>query len=223
MAMKNLSAIVYTRLSERILRWDYLPGHRFTEEGLCEEFKVSRSPVREALHMLAEGGLIEKKPNSGYSVRHVDFREMEELYELRLAIEEFAVSRISTKAVDESRLEELKAWWHDLRSRLPETAGLVPAADEQFHEALAALTGNASLVRALEDIDSRIHFVRLADFSNEKRVATTCDEHLELLEAILAQDPARALDALRRNIEGGRASVEHAIKEALVHAYRRHE
>jgi DNA-binding GntR family transcriptional regulator len=217
----NLSQSVYTQLSERILRWDYLPGHRFTEEGLCDEFKVSRSPVREALYMLAEGGLIEKKPNLGYSVRHLDLKEIEELYELRLALEEFVVARLCRDGMDEGRLATLIAWWTELRDRLPATTEVVPAEDERFHESLSNETGNETLVRALRDIDRRIHFVRLADFSSGERVLSTCVEHLELLEAIRRRDAGGALEILRRNIEGGRSSVERAIKEALVHAYRR--
>ena len=52
----NLSTDVFSVLKERIIRWEYAPGHRFTEEGLCDEFGVSRSPVREALRMLVETG-----------------------------------------------------------------------------------------------------------------------------------------------------------------------
>ncbi|MDQ2691396.1 MAG: GntR family transcriptional regulator, partial [Chloroflexota bacterium] len=50
----TLSTDVFSTLKERIIRWEYAPGHRLTEERLCEEFGVSRSPVREALRMLVE-------------------------------------------------------------------------------------------------------------------------------------------------------------------------
>jgi DNA-binding GntR family transcriptional regulator len=219
-AEQNLSESIYVRLSERILRRDFLPGQRFTEEALCEEFGVSRSPVREALHMLAEGGLIEKRPKLGYSVRLLDFKEIDELYDLRLALEEFVVARICRQGMDEGKLDLLLQWWSDLRDRLPETANLMPAADEEFHETLSTLVKNDALVKALHDIDRRIHFVRLADITSNDRAVATCLEHIELLGAIRDRDVDRALKVLRRNIEGGRSSVERAIKEALAHAYR---
>lgn len=220
MAEKNLSENIFALLSERILRWDFLPGYRFTEEALCEEFGVSRSPVREALNMLAEKGLVEKRPKLGYSVRLLDFREINELYDVRLALEEFVVARITMKDVDLGELGGLLDEWSSLQAGLPGTAELVPAADERFHEALSTLTRNETLVRALKDIDRRIHFVRLADFSRSERVLATCVQHLEILHAIRDRDTPRALEALRLNIEGGRSSVERAIKEALAHAYR---
>jgi DNA-binding GntR family transcriptional regulator len=223
MASGNLSESICEKLSERILRWDYLPGHRLTEEALCEEFSVSRSPVREALNVLVENGLVEKRPKVGYHVRHLDFEEIDELYELRLALEEFVIRRLCREGLDLRRVEELEKYWNSIRDDLPAKSRLVPAADERFHETLASLSGNGTLVKALKDIDRRIHFVRLADITSLERVQSTCDEHIEILEAVRAKDVERALDALRRNIEGGRSSVERAIKEALAHAYRNRE
>ena len=61
----NLSNDIFIALKDRIVRWHYPPGYRFTEEGLCEEFGVSRSPVREALRILVEKSLVDKEPRKG--------------------------------------------------------------------------------------------------------------------------------------------------------------
>jgi DNA-binding GntR family transcriptional regulator len=219
-ATGNLGESISAKLTERILRWDYLPGHRFTEEGLCAEFSVSRSPVREALNSLVANGLVEKRPKVGYQVRHLDFEEIDELYDVRLALEEFVIARLCALDARGKRIDELIAFWDELLRGLPERASLVPAADEKFHETLASFLKNGALLKALKDIDRRIHFVRLADITSPERVRATCAEHVELLEAIRGRDAAGAIDVLRRNIEGGRSSVELAIKEALAHAYR---
>jgi DNA-binding GntR family transcriptional regulator len=223
MAKESLSQPIYARLSERILRWDYLPGHRFTEEGLCREFSVSRSPVREALNTLAENGLVEKKAGQGYRVKLLNFVEINELYDVRLALETSVVELICRSGMEDTRLEELRAFWSDIQSRLPEAAKTVAAADEEFHETLARLTGNKILASTLKSVDKRIHFVRLADITTEERVRATCLEHLELLDAIRDRDEARARAVLRKNIDGGRSSVERAIKDALAHAYHTRE
>ena len=220
MASGNLSESISAKLSERILRWDYLPGHRFTEERLCAEFSVSRSPVREALNSLVAKGLVEKRPKIGYQVQLLDFEEIDELYDVRLALEEFVIARLCARGAEKKRVDELIAYWGELLRGLPDGASIVPAADEKFHETLASFLKNKALLKALKDIDRRIHFVRLADITSPERVRATCAEHLELLSAIREKDAAKALDALRRNIDGGRSSVELAIKEALAHAYR---
>lgn len=219
MAKAGLSQPIYTQLSERILRWDYLPGHRFTEDGLCKEFGVSRSPVREALNTLAENGLIEKRHGHGYSVKLLNFVEINELYDVRIALETYVIETICRVGVDDKHLEELTSFWSNIQSQLPEMAKAVAAADEEFHETLARLTGNTTLVSTLKSVDRRIHFVRLADITTEERVRTTRLEHLELLAAIRDRDATRAREVLRKNIEGGRSSVERAIRDALAHAY----
>ena len=219
MAAGNLSETIFEKLSERILRWDYLPGHRLTEEALCAEFAVSRSPIREVLYTLVEKGLVEKRPRQGYQVRLLDFKEIDELYDVRIALEDFVIEWLCRKGMEPKRVDELLMFWTELPKGLPGTAVNIPAADEKFHETLCGLVGNATLARVLKDIDRRIHFVRLADITSPERIVSTCSEHVEILSAIKDKDMEAARDAIRRNIEGGKSSVERAIKEALARAY----
>lgn len=222
MAEANLSEDVYERLSERILRWDYPPGKRLTEEELCVEFGVSRSPVREALGMLAQRGLVDKRARAGYAVRRLDLTEIKELYDVRLVLElavaEALFSRPRT-AADGEALARLRGRWTKLRDGLPKLAPDAATEDEDFHRTLAALSGNRVLARILEDIDARIHFVRLADIVNHERLRATCEDHLAILDALEKGDGEAAAAALRRNIEWGKANVETAIKDALVRAH----
>jgi DNA-binding GntR family transcriptional regulator len=232
MAEANLSVDVYERLSERILKWDYPPGHRLTEEELCAEFAVSRSPIREALGKLAERGLVDKKARQGYSVRRMDLREIEELYDVRAILEAAVADRLCAGSgaaggaggsggagVDAARLDALEKRWRTLRDGLPELAPNSAEADEEFHRSLAEMCGNGVLRRLLGDIDRRIHFIRLNDITNPERLLITCRDHLDILEAIRRRDAAAAKAALKRNIEWGKTNVEAAIKDALVRAH----
>src|SRR5919108_5145622 len=104
----NLSTDVFTSLKERIIRWEYAPDHRFTEEGLCEEFGVSRSPVREALRMLVENNLVEKTPHKGYSVKQLDLREIHELYDVRMALELYVIERLIQRGYPQKEWDALR-------------------------------------------------------------------------------------------------------------------
>jgi DNA-binding GntR family transcriptional regulator len=95
----NISSEVFSTLKERIIRWDYAPGHRFTEEALCDEFGMSRSPIREALRMLVENGLVDKEPHRGYSVKQPDMKEIFDLYDVRLALETYVVATLAQKGM----------------------------------------------------------------------------------------------------------------------------
>jgi len=219
MAEANLSGDVCTRLSDRILKWEYPPGYRLTEEELCEQFSVSRSPIREALGMLVERGLVDKKARQGYTVRRLDLREINELYDVRLVLELSVVERLCRKGLDEAIITKLERQWTEYRDNLPEMSESAAIADEEFHEILAKETGNGVLMRLLGEVDKQIHFVRFADIVNPERLKATCADHLEILEALRQRDRERASEALSRNIEWGRSNVEAAIKDALVRAH----
>ncbi len=219
MAEHNLSREVFTTLSARILSLEYPPGHRLTEEGLCVEFGVSRSPVREALGMLSENGLVDKRAKAGYSVRRLDLQEIEELYDARLVLELAVIEKVCERGMDEAELARLETYWRGLYDALPTMAEHLADSDEEFHEVLARSAGNRVLQQMLDYVNKRIHFVRLAYITNPDRLKTTCVDHLAILAASRERDVARAAEAVRRNIEWGRCNVEAALKDALFRAY----
>ena len=219
MAEVNLSFDICEHLSQRILKWEYPPGHRLTEEGLCSEFSVSRSPVREALGQLVERGLVEKNNRQGYSVRRLDLEEIKESYDVRAILEVAAVDHILDKGADPAVLDRLQKRWTELRDGLPELSPHAAEEDEEFHRLLAEAAGNRILARTLADIDSRIHFVRLSDITNTERLRQTCSDHLEILDALRRGDRTTAVAALKRNIEWGKTNVEAAIRDALMRAH----
>lgn len=222
MAAGSLGWQVYTTLSERILGLQYPPGYRLTEEALCAQFGVSRSPVREALGMLVESGLVDKRARQGYSVRRLDLREIEELYDVRLVLELAVVERLCAQGMDDGELARLERTWRGLDESLPAMAADLADRDEEFHATLARAAGNGVLRQMLAFVDKRIHFVRLADITNPERLKTTCRDHLEILAAIRERDGQRAARAVRHNIEWGRSNVEAALKDALFRAYQSH-
>jgi DNA-binding GntR family transcriptional regulator len=215
----NLSTDVFSVLKERIIRWEYAPGHRFTEEGLCEEFGVSRSPVREALRMLVENKLVDKTPHKGYSVKQLDMQEIHELYDVRLALETFVIERLTQSEYPEEDWQELYHTWQDLQKTSITNSSDFAKLDEDFHERLARWTGNRTLLDQIRSIDERLHFIRVTDITSTERLRETCEQHLRILDCIRERNMDCAREALQLNIEEGRKNVEHAIKEALARAY----
>jgi len=214
-----LSADVFAVLKERIIRWEYSPAHRFTEEELSEEFGVSRSPIREALHMLVENGLVTKEPYRGYTVRQPDLREIHDLYDVRQALELFAVEWLATHQMPDAEWNELHNTWQDILHNLPEYTADFAEIDEAFHERLAGCTGNQALLQYLHIIDERLHFIRMTDITTPARLCATCEQHLKILECVRDGDVRCAREAMKMNIEGGRQNVEQAVKEALARSF----
>lgn len=215
----NLSTDVFSVLKERIVHWKYAPGHRLTEEALCEEFGISRSPVREALRMLVENKLVEKTPHKGYSVKQLDLQQIHELYEVRAALETFVVERLATGSYPEKEWSELYRTWQNLKKVTLTTPADFARLDEDFHEKLASWTGNQTLLQQIQSIDERLHFIRTTDITTTERLRQTCKQHLRILDCIREKNVECAREALQLNIEDGRKNVETAIKEALARAY----
>lgn len=213
------STDIYDSLSQRIITWFYTPGYRLTEEELCAEFAVSRSPVREALGSLVSARLITKEAHKGYMVRQIDLREVNELYDTRLVLELAVVETLCEKGMDASILKDLQERWKVMLDTLPEGLTLCATEDELFHKTLCSAAGNLVMMQILDDIAKRIHFVRLSDITDPDRMRKTCQDHLDLLLSLEARDIEQSKSIVRRNILWGKEKVDTAIKEALFHAH----
>ncbi len=216
---QNLAAQLVATLKDRIVRWEYPPGHRLTEEALCEEFGVSRSPVRAALTVLAEKRLIDKVPHRSYTVKQPDLQEIDDLYAVRLALELYVVEYLAEHGMSPELWQELSQTWQAILDKPHGDSETLSALDEHFHQTLAEATHNKTLAQRLLALNERLHIFRMTDFTTPGRVANTCRQHLEILDRIKAEDPDGARRAVRANIEEGRNNIENALKEALVRAY----
>ncbi|KAA3634139.1 MAG: GntR family transcriptional regulator [Proteobacteria bacterium] len=217
----GLAARLVASLRERIVQWQYPPGFRITEEELCREFGMSRSPVREALKVLAANGFVEQLPRRGYAVRQLDVREIEELYEVRLALELMVVERLASRdAPGEGIADARREWTAQLETPATASSDTLARLDERFHEGLAAVLGNETLLHQLRSINKRLLIFRSIDFARPGRVEETCRQHLAVLDRIAAGDVPGARGAMERNIMAGCAIVETSIADALARAYR---
>jgi DNA-binding GntR family transcriptional regulator len=213
---------IFMALKQRIIQWEYPPGYRFTEEEICKEFGVSRSPVRETLRMLEEHGLVDKVPYRGCTVKQPDAQAINELYDVRAILELAVVEQLATAGPPRDLVDSLARVWRRLAGAISyadvEEVDL-PNEDRVFHESLARATGNRTLLDLLHTINERLHFMRMFDITTVERLWDTCRQHMAILDAIAAGDALAAKEAMRLNIEGARQQVRNAIKEALARAY----
>lgn len=216
----SLSVKVYCTLKQRILRWEYLPGQRITEEEVCNEFGLSRSPVREALRTLVENGLMDKEHYRGYKVKDLDFQQLHELYEVRIALELFAVAR-AAESMPAEDWQRLYNFWSAVPDPIP-TDGLdLTLEDEKFHETIAEAANNKTLLQYLRAIDERLRYLRMRDFTSPERVKETYQQHQLILKMIAERRGREAQEAMLTNIEMSQKNVETAAADALARAYMR--
>lgn len=188
-----------------------------SEAALCEEFSVSRSPVREALRALAAGGLITKQGRS-YVVKQISIQDVRELYEYRLALELFAVERTTKSPESHSELHELYQHWMNIHTPENQFRDLA-IADREFHETLMSAFGNRTILGKLIDLNERLHVFRMMDFEQPNRLQSTREEHLAILDAVFAGDVETAKAKLRRNIEEALKNVETGFADLLAKSF----
>jgi DNA-binding GntR family transcriptional regulator len=173
-------------------------GTRITEEGLAERYGLSRTPVREALRLLTREALLVHVPRAYYEVASVNLDEMDDLYNMRVALEERVAERIAARGAPRE-LDELLAFWAAPPSSTDGDVHLV-FADEHFHEALAAVSGSTVLPPMLRNINNRLHALRMRDFIDPTRVLRTYEQHAAILHALIDGDGRLAASLLRAHI-----------------------
>ena len=219
---KNRSEDVFNKLKKRILMWEYAPGYRLKEDELCREFNVSRIPVRDALSRLSQMHLVERKPNVGCTVKRWTLDEINDLYELRVALESYVAETLAGSPPKSSVFESLRAEWAGYLDKSHEGTfpeGQWSSRDEFFHESIAEQLGNSQILLTLRDINSRLRFLRVKDITNEKALSTSCKQHLAILDAICEGDADKAKATMRANIHMGQRNVKTALQEVLFRAY----
>ena len=144
-AVENLSARVYNQIKSLILCNEILPGQKLHHQQLSERLGVSRTPVREALTRLVQEGYVSFLPNRGFTCKEIRMQEAEELYELREALEAFAVEKAIANLTDAAlaRLRaKINSYGHDVEKRFTRERLVY---DQDVHLAIAELAGNQTL------------------------------------------------------------------------------
>jgi len=207
-AAENLSARVYTQIKNLILCNEIMPGQKLHHQQLSERLGVSRTPIREALTRLVQEGYVSFLPNRGFTCKEIRMQEAEELYELREALEAFAVEKAIETVTDAAlrRLrDKMNAYGRDVQNRFTRDRLVY---DQDVHLEIAQLAGNETLKNTLSHVFERIVLKRRTDgLYDPARGIAAHQEHLRLLEAMERRDTARAVAILRSHVQAGKKNV----------------
>ena len=207
-AVENLSARVYNQIKNLILCNEIMPGQKLHHQQLSERLGVSRTPIREALTRLVQEGYVSFLPNRGFTCKEIRMQEAEELYELREALEAFAVEK-AIETVTDAALRELRekmnAYGRDVQNRFTRERLVY---DQDVHLQIAQLTGNETLKNTLGHVFERIVLKRRTDgLYDPARGIAAHQEHLRLLEAMERRDAVQAVAILRSHVQAGKKNV----------------
>ena len=208
----SLSSVIYRQLEEMILSGRIKPGERINESQLAAALQVSRAPIREACRQLEKHGMVEVHANRGTFVRSIQPEEVEELYDIRAALEALAGERAAARITPKAR-KELQTRFAAMEE-FAKGGSVVEyyEANTEFHMEIIRISGNKSLAGIYDSICKQVSLFRKSSLSLPGRLNISLGQHQEILAALLSGDGKEAGASLRHHV----LDAGHALVSALV-------
>ena len=186
---------------ELIVDGDLPPGVKIPEKELCERFGVSRTPLREALKVLASEGLVTLTPNRGASASLITIEDLEEVFPVMGALEalagELACQQMTAREVTSVRALHNRMMEHYRQEELKPYFRL----NQSIHEAILAGSRNNSLITMYRSLAGRVRRARYFANMSRNRWAQAAAEHEEIISALEARDGALLAGILKRHLQ----------------------
>jgi DNA-binding GntR family transcriptional regulator len=197
----------YERIWRQIVTSEHAPGERLSDLDLSTQIGLSRTPVRQALHRLAQNELIVFDPRRGFRVREWSAKDIHELYDVRGVLETLAF-RQALPLFDAGDLHAWRSEIIGLRPRLSrQTVAEFLIHDFRFHNYLIDTSGNGRLSRILANLRGQVSIFQIRDTYFESRMERALDEHERVLEALTTGNEAEAAELLAGHIHGSKERV----------------
>lgn len=207
------------RLREAITSGRFMPNERLIETDLARVFDANRSNIRIALAMLDQEGLVVRERNRGARVRLVSDREAIEIAEARQAIEAMVARQAAERANDEDRAS-LRAVMAKMRAAFEaQDFILFSQLNAELHRDIQNVAANATASRLLRTLKSQVVRLQYRAILLPGRPAKSLAEHVEIVDAICANDAASAELAMRRHLSEVKDALRQAIQAAKLGSY----
>ncbi|AVA23868.1 GntR family transcriptional regulator protein (plasmid) [Rhizobium sp. NXC24] len=194
----TLHAGIVERLRDYLVEGNLAGGQRVPEKRLCEEFGVSRTPLREALKVLASEGLIELLPNRGARMRALSQDDIRELFDLMGGLESLA-GRLACERITDDDLQEIEALHQEMYGYyLRGDRSNYFRCNQAIHEAILRIAGNDALTVMYRSLSGRIRRFRYAANLDDRgeRWSAAVREHELILDALRRRAGSELADIL---------------------------
>ena len=212
----SLTTAVQREIERRIVQGELAPGDKLIEAALAESLGVSRGPVREALRMLEEAGLVRQEKNRGAFVRHIALDEAMEIFDLRAMMDE-AVGRQLAQAIQPEQLRQARALV-DAMERAVKAADAAGyhRLNLQFHDTLVSFAGNRKLSALYRRLINELSLFRRLNLADVALLPASAHEHRAIVKAIASGDAQAAGAAMHQHVLDSKQRTlrRHAEREA---------
>ena len=207
LVLNSLHDEVAAKLRERIFAGALVPGSLIDEPGLCSEWAISRTPLREALKVLTAEGLLRHEPRRGCFVSEITERDLDEIFPVIALLEGRCAFEAANNATDAdlAALEQL----HDRLQRSAKAKRITEYYETNFaiHEAIILLANNRWLAQVIGDLRKIVKLARLQQLHAPGRLEQSLSEHMAVYAALKAHDAQGAEAAMRTHLTRQRVAL----------------
>jgi DNA-binding GntR family transcriptional regulator len=192
--------VVYDKLKEAILTQHYKPGSHLNERELALQFNISTTPLKEALGLLKQEGLVITRPRVGTFVSNDVMHSLEEINMVRAALEGVAARLAATKIIKDEIQALRKAFLEMEKHTENRNTEQIIVSNEQFHKLIRAFARNNYVYKQIESIRSFDSRFRTIALSQTGEPSSALREHRQIFKKISAKDPDGAEASMRLHI-----------------------
>jgi DNA-binding GntR family transcriptional regulator len=199
---------IYDRIKQEILLGNVCPGSRVLEGRLAKQLNVSRTPVREALHVLEMEGFLESFPRVGYRVRQITWEEAIEINEIRAVLEPLA-ARKAIESEDQTYLDTLEQVL--IRSEAVATAEELNSFlqyDTEFDEIIIKASGMKALLDIWATLRHRLRLYRMGAQSSADTRLRSIKGHKRIFKCLKSRDKEGVKKAIREHLEDSKQDIK---------------
>ena len=201
LAPRALYEEVAELIRQRIFGRELEPGSWIDEVKLAQEYGISRTPLREALKVLAAEGLVTMKVRRGAYVTEVSERDLAEVYHLLALLESDAAAVVAERATA-AELKELQALHAELAAATGDRDRFF-AINERFHMRLLEIAGNRWRNQMVADLRKVMKLNRQHSLLKSGRIEESRAEHAAVMQALAARDPEAARARMQEHFRNG--------------------
>lgn len=216
---QNLHTSVYERLKSQIIDFTLKPGQKLQDRQLAIQLEVSRTPVREALNRLVQEGFVRQTPGQGYFVKEITIKEIEELYEVREALEVLA-AKMAIQSINNSQIKKLSEILKRHKKLIQNGTSESSLLDEaEFHKTIALSSGNQTLYVIISNIFDKIATYRGIGTLTLQRTKIAYQQHEEIFISLKEKDTRKLKKIMRGHITEARRDAIERVKKEIGHLY----
>ena len=187
---------IYQILRQRIMDGTLRPGEKIVEQDVADQLGVSRSPVREAIKQLIGDGLLCNIPNRGAFVKKLTTKEVQDTYDMRVLLEEYAITHIDPKLREEYR-KQLQKMKERIDKEIENFSGWeYEMMDQDVHLMIIRLCGNQVIADTYDTLWGKVAFFRSISLMSKERQLSSLQEHAMILSSILSGNDEKAQEVL---------------------------